>query len=86
MLNLANSNFSDWRIQNPEKTYNDFTLKIEKFNKAGALFDIVKLSDICKDYISKLTAQQVYDNSLEWAKLHNRQVEKLLLENKGEGL
>ena len=82
LLNLANSNFSDWRIQNPEKTYNDFTLKIEKFNKAGALFDIVKLSDICKDYISKLSAQQVYESCLEWAKLHNRQVEKLLLENK----
>ncbi|HPQ79163.1 MAG TPA: glutamate--tRNA ligase [Candidatus Dojkabacteria bacterium] len=82
LLNLANSNFSDWRIQNPDKSHNEFVLKIEKFNKAGSLFDIVKLSDMCKDYISTLSAQQVYENCLEWAKLHDSKIEKLLLENK----
>ncbi len=38
-LTLANSNFYDWRIQNPDADTNEFQLKLEKFNKAGALFE-----------------------------------------------
>ena len=61
LLNIANSNFYDWRVQNPDKDILDFELKLEKFNKAGALFDITKLNDISKEYISTLSAQKVYD-------------------------
>jgi len=82
LLNIANSNFYDWKIQNPGKPSVEFVLKIEKFNKAGALFDLVKLDDMCKDYISTLTAQQVYDMSLEWAEAYNKEVADLLSNNK----
>ncbi len=82
LLNVANSNFYDWKIQNPGKPSTEFVLKLEKFNKAGALFDIVKLNDMCKDYISTLTAQQVYDMSLEWAEGYNKEIAELLKNNK----
>jgi glutamyl-tRNA synthetase len=82
LLNVANSNFYDWRIQNPEKDIEEFELKIEKFNKAGALFDIVKLDDTCKEYISTLTSEQVYDMGMEWAKVYDSEVYELLKENK----
>jgi glutamyl-tRNA synthetase len=82
LLNIANSNFYDWKIQNPEKDINDFELRIEKFNSSGALFDIVKLNDICKNYISTLTAQQVYDMGIEWAKEYDKDIFKLMQENK----
>jgi len=82
LLNIANSNFYDWRIQNPEKDIEEFELKTEKFNKAGALFDVVKLEDISKDYISTLTAQQVYDMALEWSDSYDRDVYKLLSKNR----
>ncbi len=81
-LTLANSNFYDWRIQNPDADTNEFQLKLEKFNKAGALFDIVKLEDICKDYIATLSAEEVYDRSLNWAREYDEEVAKLLEENK----
>lgn len=68
LLNIANSNFSDWRLQNIEKDILEFDIKLEKFNKAGALFDITKLNDVCKEYISRLSAKQVYEYTLEWAK------------------
>ncbi len=67
-LNIMNSNFSDWRIQNPQLPFSEFELKLEKFNKSGALFDMVKLTDVCKEYVSKLSAQEVYEEALEWAK------------------
>ncbi len=82
LLTLANSNFYDWKIQNQSKSDDEFELKIEKFNKAGALFDIVKLNDMCKDYISTLSAQDVYSKSLEWAQKYDLELTRLLEENR----
>lgn len=82
LLNVANSNYYDWKIQNPGKPSTEFVLKLEKFNKASALFDIVKLDDMCKDYIATLTATQVYDMSLEWAEVYNPEIAELLKNNR----
>jgi len=82
LLNIANSNFYDWKIQNPGRPSSEFALRLDKFNKAGALFDIVKLNDMCKDYISTLAAQQVYDMSLEWAETYNKDIAELLKNNR----
>ncbi|HAM37731.1 MAG: glutamyl-tRNA ligase [candidate division WS6 bacterium GW2011_GWC1_36_11] len=82
LLNVANSNFYDWKVQNPGKISTGFVLKLEKFNKSGALFDIVKLDDMCKDYIATLTAQQVYDMALEWAEVYNKNIAELLKNNR----
>ena len=82
LLNIANSNFYDWRIQNSDKDILEFDLKLEKFNKAGALFDITKLNDISKEYISKLSAQEVYEYVLEWAEKFNTNIHTKLLNQK----
>ena len=82
LLNIANSNFYDWKVQNPGKPDSEFVLKLEKFNRAGALFDIVKLNDMCKDYISTLNAAQVYDMALNWAEQFDEEMSLLLKENK----
>ena len=82
LLNIANSNYYDWKIQNPKKEDSEFVLRLDKFNKAGALFDIVKLNDMCKEYISTLTASQVYDLSLGWAEDYDPDIAMLLKENK----
>jgi len=78
-----NSNFEDWRIQNPSLPYTDFELKLEKFNKAGALFDMVKLTDVCKEYISRLSADDVYNFVLEWAKEFDTDIYNRMISNKG---
>ena len=36
-------------------------------SKGGALFDLVKLSDISKNYISTLSKEEVTEAVLEWA-------------------
>jgi glutamyl-tRNA synthetase len=82
LLNVANSNFYDWRIQNPDKSLDEFELKFDKFNNSGALFDIVKLDNICKNYIATLSAQDVYDNALQWAKDFDEEIANLLEQNK----
>ncbi|MDY0097513.1 MAG: glutamate--tRNA ligase [Candidatus Dojkabacteria bacterium] len=82
LLNIANSNFYDWRVQNPEKEILEFELKLEKFNKAGALFDIAKLNDISKECISTLSAQEVYEYVLEWAEKYSSEIHTKLVNQK----
>jgi glutamyl-tRNA synthetase len=81
-LNIMNSNFSDWRRENPEKQYSKFELKLKKFNKSGALFDMVKLEDVCKEYVARLTAKEVYDKVLRWAQKYDPELVKRLESNR----
>lgn len=68
LLNIANSSFEDWRKNNPELSYADFKIELEKFSKSGALFDPNKLNDISKTIISTMTAQEVFDALYVWTK------------------
>jgi len=81
-LNIMNSNFADWRKENPDKSYKDFELKLKKFNKAGALFDMVKLKDMCKEYIARLSAQELYDEIFKWAQKNDTELAKRMEENR----
>ncbi len=72
LLNIANSDFEPWRKENPTKPYQDFVLKLEKFNKSGALFDLTKLTDVSKEVIAKMSAEEVYKNVLVWAETYDK--------------
>ena len=65
---LLNSNFEGWLLQNPDKSYRDFTFTFDKMSKSGSLFDMEKLINISKNYLSKLSASEVYDLLKNWAK------------------
>lgn len=67
LLNLINSNYEEWRIANPTVQNTEFTVDLAKMGTSGALFDLIKLTDISKDRIAFMTADKVYDLSLQWA-------------------
>ena len=81
ILNLANSNFEDWRKQNPEKSYKEFPFSIKKMGSSGALFDIVKLDSVARDTIGRMTAEQVYDNALAWSEKYDPEFASRMKEN-----
>lgn len=68
LLNIINSTFEEWRMENPRADYHDFPVALDKMSKSGALFDLVKLNDVSKDVISKMPADKVYDLYTAWAK------------------
>ena len=78
LLTIANSNYEDWKLANKNASPEDFTFSLNKMSKAGALFDLVKLTDISKNYISTLTADEVYDKATEWAKENDKKLYDLL--------
>lgn len=67
LLTILNSNFEDWRRANPSVPASDFKFSYKKMNPAGALFDVMKLRDVSKDVISRMSADAVYQEVLTWA-------------------
>lgn len=66
---LLNSNFDGWFMQNQDKNYNDFKFTFNKMcTSGGSLFDIEKLINISKNYLSRLSASEVFDNLDSWSK------------------
>jgi glutamyl-tRNA synthetase len=82
LLNIANSDFEDWRKANPDAPHANFVLKLNKLSKSGALFDLNKLIDISKNVISRMTAQQVYDMTLAWATAYDADFARRLADQK----
>lgn len=78
LLNIANSNFENWRRANPDKPMDEFELLLNKMSVSGALFDMVKLLDVGKTVISRMTAEEVYEKALDWAKRHDEELERML--------
>ena len=67
LLTLLNSNFEEWRTENPDKAQEDFPFSMEKMKSGDALFDLDKLQDISKDVLLKESAKDLVDFLLEWA-------------------
>lgn len=78
LLNIINSAFEDWRAANPKTDYHEYKVELNKMSKSGALFDLVKLHDVSKDVISKMSAVEVYDLYSAWAKEYDEDMFKLI--------
>ena len=68
LMTVLNSNFEDWRRANPDAPVDSFKFSPKKLNPAGSLFDYAKLTDVSKNVISRMDAEEVYTLLVEWAK------------------
>ena len=68
IMTVLNSNFEDWRRANPDADIESFKFSPKKLNPAGSLFDYAKLVDVSKNVISRMSAEDVYAQLLDWAK------------------
>ncbi len=68
LMTVLNSNFEDWRRANPDAPVDSFKFSPKKLNPAGSLFDYAKLTDVSKNVISRMDAQEVYELLTGWAK------------------
>lgn len=79
---IMNSNFEEWFLLNPNKSYKEFHFTFDKMSKSGPIFDLNKLISISKNYLSRLTAKEVYSNLLEWAKEYDKDFYDLIYKYK----
>lgn len=66
LLTILNSNFEEWRQENPEKDIDEFKFTLEKMSNSGALFDIMKFEDVCRDVLLRTPASDIYDEFSAW--------------------
>ena len=78
LLNIANSNFEIWRKQNPDKDISEFDFQINKMGVSGALFDMVKMLDVSKNVISRMSAEDIYNKVNEWAQNYDNELFEML--------
>ncbi len=67
LMTVLNSNFEDWRRANPDADLETFKFSPKKLNPAGSLFDYAKLTDVSKNVISRMSAEEVYRELSQWA-------------------
>ncbi len=82
LLNLINSDFEDWRKQNPTASYFEFPFKVSKIGSNNPMFDFNKLDDCSKQVISHFSAESIYENCLSWAKEYNKPFFDILKDKK----
>ncbi|MDD4069505.1 MAG: glutamate--tRNA ligase [Candidatus Izemoplasmatales bacterium] len=71
LMTLANSNFEEWRLNNPKSNIFDFNLDFSKMSLDGALFDIEKVKSISKEVLGNMDKDTFTNNALHYAKEFN---------------
>lgn len=84
LMTLANSNFEDWRRMNKTEPIEKFPFNLKKMSVSGALFDIVKLTDVSKNVISLMPAKKVFELSYAWAKEYQPQLAELFAQDEAK--
>ncbi len=81
LLTLANSNYEEWRRDNPTLPNTEFEFSLNKMSVSGALFDLQKFNDVAKNDITRYTADEIYDFVVTWAKEYNPGLYETLTSN-----
>lgn len=79
LLTLMNSNYEEWRDANPYANKYDFLVRLDKMGVDGALFDTMKIDNICKDRLSKMNKKEITSNTLNWANEYDSELKELIL-------
>ena len=81
LMTIAASDFEDWRRANPDKSYKDFKFNLKKMSVSGALFDPLKLIDVSKNRVCRLSSTQMYSLVTDWAKEFDKEFYDILTRN-----
>ena len=82
LMTIANSNFEEWLNSNPTKDLKEFAFDLKKISTSGSLYDVEKLLNISKNYMSRLKASEIYDNLLTWSEEFDKEFYDVLKEQK----
>ena len=78
IMTIANSNYEQWREGHPDALFTDFEFSPKKMSVSGALFDLDKLDNISKNYLSRLKASEVFDMLDSWSKEYDKDFNELI--------
>ena len=72
LMTLLNSNFEEWYDKHPDSPIEEFKFDVHKMAQSGALFDMDKLHNICRNEFAKMDTDEIYNFLYEWNKDYNK--------------
>ena len=72
LLTILNWNFEEWYLKNPDADIETFKFSLDKMGQSGTLFDLEKLNNICKTYLSKFSLEEMKDYLREFVKTYHK--------------
>lgn len=78
LMTIINSNYEEWHTANPDKSYLEFSYSPKKMSSSGAFYDLDKLENISKNIIAKMTKEELYQKSYDWACTYSSALKNLI--------
>ena len=75
LIGLANSNFEDWYVDNPDADLSEFEFSLEKLKTSRSpLLDMNKVEDYARDEIARMSQGEFNKHILAWCELHDHEL------------
>ncbi|NCB41901.1 MAG: glutamate--tRNA ligase [Clostridia bacterium] len=81
LMTILNSDYEEWRMSNPDETFDGFEFSAGKMSNSGTLFDLQKLNDVSKDVLAKKSAEEILAFMLAWANAYQPALAGLMAEH-----
>jgi len=82
LATITSSGFEEWYLHNPDKTIEDYKFEFKKMSKSAGLFDLEKLNNICKNYLSRLKANDLYNRISAYLKQYDEEFYNIFTKDK----
>jgi len=77
LYTISNSNYEAWRNANRNASRDEFNFDFSKMSLDGALFDLDKVKNLCKEYLGNLSCQDMYNSTYAYAKEFDSELKAL---------
>ena len=78
LYTIANSNYEAWRDENPTADKDEFKFTFEKMSLDGALFDLAKVQNLCKEKLGHMNTKEFSEAASLWAKEYSPELLALI--------
>lgn len=78
LYTIANSNYEAWRDENPTLDKDEFKFTFEKMSLDGALFDLAKVQNLCKEKLGHMNTKEFSEAATLWAKEYSPELLALI--------
>ncbi len=83
VMTIINSNYEEWHTANPTKKFDEFIYSPKKMSSSGAFFDLEKLDNISRNFISLMTKDELCEEALKWSNDFDSKLYNLINNDKG---
>ncbi len=82
LLTLLNSNYEEWRMENPDTPLDAFPFSLEKMSNSGALFDMMKFDSVSQETLLRMPVEEIYDKMSAWLLEYDPEFAKLFTKDR----